>query len=367
MSDTFFIPQFIPQTYADRVQRGAVLHPIFGVLTHPKDIEITTFKLLQIWRHTLTALAGAGWTPGEGAISGTESMQYARNCRPSFVHCKPQTMLCRFRYICPFCYARWVREVWEMVDLAFPNPRSLEAPTELVICEDPTDTLRLPRRIELAPDIPDEPVAEFPYWLIERQHTVNSSFLQDEVYQDAMRYMPLRRSVREQATNTRRKRRTQEELAAARKALLDVQQRVSKDRVAIQEYMGRLLNDVVLRRAATRNLLKPVAMFSHMVVEPASYCWRFQHRQLFMVPAGYVLGDKLDDTRGFVRVHEQPTRKVLFEAVIRACTYPPRLLFRDPAMLALLLQARKGYRLTSTSGLFRNRQAIAEIHRRRNS
>jgi hypothetical protein len=367
MSDAFFAPKFIPQTYADRIQRCAVLHPIFGVLLQPKDIEIATFKLLKIWRRTLTSLAGAGWTPREGAIPGTEDMQYARNCRPSFVHCKPQTMLCRLDYICPFCYGRWVREVWEMVDLAFPNRNSLEPPTTLVICENPDDTGRLPRRIELTPDIPEEPSEGFPYWLIERQHTAHSPFLPDPKYQEVAKYIPIRRSVRERESAAPKKRRTPAQRAAAKAAMKHVQQTFTENRTAIHAYLQRLLNDVILRRAETRKLLKPAAMFSHMVVEPYSYCWRFHHRQLFMVPAGYDLGDRLADTRGVVRIHERPTRRTLFDAVIRTCAYPHKLLFRDPAMLALLLQARKGYRLTSTSGLFRNRRTIDEIHRRRNS
>lgn len=363
MSDAFFIPQFIPQTYADRVQRGAVLYPLTGIPKSDKDITDATFQVLRRWRSFLTLMAGYGWSPRQDATLSSDDMQYARNCRPSFIHCRPQTMLCRLDYICPFCYARWVRRVWEMVDLVFPNPRSLEPPPLQISIDEPEDSHRQSRVIELPAEDTLLP-GEFPYWLIERWHETNWPYLPSEEYREAAELQRLRRSVKEVADDAPRTRRTYSK-DDFRKKLQSMQQRVASDTDKFQEYLELILREMISRRQRMQKELSPLGMFSHITIEPYPLCWHVKQRQLLVVPAGYDLAGRLDNTRGSLRVHQRPTRPELFKAVTRSCLYPSRMLSRDPVLLALLLRARKRYRLTATSGLFRNRQTINEIHRRR--
>ncbi len=364
MSDTYFTPLFIPQTYADRVQRSAVLYQLTGVPTSDKAVADATFQVLRRWRTFLTLMAGYGWSPRQDATMDSGDMQYARNCRPSFMHCRPQTMLCRLDYICPFCYARWVRRVWEMVDLVFPNPRSLEPPPLQISIDEPEDSARQSRVIELPCEPTPPPPGDYPYWLIERWHETNWPYLPSEEYREASELQPLRRSVREVAAGVPRTRRkyTKDDF---RKKLQNMQQRVASDTDKFQDYLQLILREVIDRRKRMQKDLAPLAMFSHVTVEPYPLCWHVKQRQLLVVPAGYDLAGRLDSTRGSLCVYQQPTRPVLFKAVTRVCTYPARMLSRDPVLLALLLRARKRYRLTATSGLFRNRQTINEIHRRR--
>lgn len=364
MSDAYFTPLFIPQTYADRVQRGAVLYPLTGEPSRDKPIADATFQVLRRWRNFLTLMAGYGWAPRQDALLDSDDMQYARNCRPTFIHCKPQTMTCKLEYICPFCYARWVRRVWEMVDLTFPNPNSLSPPTLQISIDEPEDSTRQERVIEMEDELVDHPTDTYPYWLIERWHETNWPYLGTEEYREAAELQPLRRSVAEQATGAPRTRRkfTKE---TYQEKLQNMQRRLAADTDKFQEYLHLILRETISRRQRLQKELDPLALFSHVTIEPYPLCWHVKQRQLIVVPAGYDTAGRLDFTRGGLHIHQRPTRPVLFGAVTRTCRYPVQMLHRDPVLLALLLRTRKRYRLTATSGLFRNRKMLDEIHRRR--
>lgn len=115
-----FTPGGVPRRYPDLVQLYSVLMPLTGTLGDDDQVVASTKKLEGRWRGRVMALAEAGW-PG---LCGNDpkpwrNRRYALNCRPSFIITPERTRCCRHRQVCPFCWARWVREVWLQVDRAF--------------------------------------------------------------------------------------------------------------------------------------------------------------------------------------------------------------------------------------------------------
>lgn len=361
MSDAKFQPQFVPQRYSDRVQRAAVLYPMFGALNKPEEVIDSTIKLQRVWRKFLQIAQDYDWSPG--GAGDAAAMQYARNCLPAFVRGKPVTKCCRLDYICPFCYARKVRDVWESLDMAFPNPRSLTPPTHQIRMNE-SDT-RASRTLELESDLEEHRGQEFPYWLIERRNEVNLPFLPEKVYEDLLAMLPKKRTVAEVAQRVK--------LAPPDISKTEREERFAKaaevravDWPRFYANLQSLLAGMVTGRQKLR-VLKPLGMFVMTVIEPYDYGWHVEHRQLFMVEAGTNHDEYLAQTRGRLVTHTTPTRRTIYEAVIRTCAYPPKMLFRDPALLALLLRARKGFRLSATTGRFRNHADLKELRRRRRS
>lgn len=360
MSDAKFRPRFVPQSYGDRVQRGAVLHPMFGVLTNEAEVIEATFKLVGVWRKALLRLQPHNWLPRTSG-DPTVVMQYARNCRPSFVACQPATAMCCARYICPFCYGRGVRDVWDSLDLAFPNPRSPSPPPTFTAITEQDET-RDSRVLEFSPPREERRDGEFPYWLIERRNEINVPFLPTEAYKGLLVFMSRPRTLQETAAGVKASRTgvTKKERVARFAAIA---KRRSVDFPEFQQYLSEVLRDLVDIRAGLRRL-PTLGMYATTIVEPTAYGWHVENRQLFMVQAGVRLDGALADTRGKLVTHTEPTRKTIFESVIRTCAFPKKLLFRDPALLALLLRTRKGFRLTATTGRFRNQASIQELRRR---
>jgi hypothetical protein len=364
MSDAQFSGEFVPNTYGDRVQRCAVLYPMFGVLRTPEQVTVATFKLLQAWRTTVTRLTQAGWVPpsaGDGDL--TRAVQYLRNCRPTFVKCRPATRMCFLRHTCPFCYARRVREIWEQVDLAFPNPRSPDPPSSVIMfgsAENPTRAVTMP-----AADAEHRTAADFPYWLIERRNELNLPFWDGAVYQQAADMARLPRSVAEIAAGVKR--------APPSLNKTERQQFLSEFGKACDQDFGRFgsrlsyeLSQLLQYRQNLQRCTQSLGMLALTMVEPRDTHWHVEQRQLFMVTPGTDYTQLLSETRGKLVTHQQPTRKVLFEAVARTCAYPPKLLFSNPALLATLLLARKDFRLFATTGRLRNTADTRENRRRRN-
>jgi hypothetical protein len=90
----------------------AMQEAVFNPLTRNMPVQ-TGFKndlleLIERWRARTVELFGAGWDRIQGG-----SFQLSRDCPPSFAYVSPQGLQpCRLYKICPFCWARSVREVF---------------------------------------------------------------------------------------------------------------------------------------------------------------------------------------------------------------------------------------------------------------
>lgn len=297
MTDSPFEFSFVPNTYADRVQRAAVLYPLIGRARSPSMIVQQVERLVRQWRRRLVVLRDAEWVHSEGL----KSLQYARNCCPAFAYARPRTRPCSLVYVCPFCYARWVRDVWLRVDMAFPNQRRAEFnPRHEVTVEDPI------------PDaVPVMPPSAVPYQLIERHHTVYAPCPAD----------PVERLL------------------------------------AIETY----LRGVSQLRPRTIRRIKPRAAFMFVSVEPHGNSLRLRYRQLFMVAEDYELDPAMiENTHGHLRFHAAPSRQTIFGAVARVCRYPTRLMYGDPQDTALILRARQRLRFRASAmfGAFRRAREV---------
>ncbi len=307
MADIKFRYQFVPMTLPDAIQRSAVLYP----LTKPvfaknrEDTEVLvrerTAQLVRIWRARIGALTGIGWVPGPGPYS----ILYCRNCTPSFTYANPRTRPCKVRHLCPFCWARWVRGIWNRMDRLFPNPR-------LRLLQQVSDILdKYDGRTLRVIDVNQHQAAEFPFHLLEQHITVNQVLLPEEG-----NWSP-------------------------------------------EQFIGRYVQELVGLRSSAMQEVTHHGAFSLTTVEPTNRGWRIRHRRLYKVAADY---QPAEEIRGRVIRHERPSRSVLFGAVARVCRYPVALIRSDPSRTLQWLTARQYYtvRLSATLGALRGRQVQDE-------
>lgn len=310
------------------------LSPAHRTLIVDEWVRRYTAKLVKRRRLSLELLAFHGWPP---QVPGTyrDEMQhwYIANCYPTFAIASPSTRTCKLRQFCPFCYAREVREIWERIDAAIPNPRERTEPSEddgpqpVVNYQDPA-TLRhldMPWSVE---------AREYPMHLVERR----SEF-----------FLPFTDAA--------------EDIQAAtvagheQKSDYDDHQLRPTEWVhyATQRLAQRLRESAGGRGAVIREY-GPQAAFLLTVVEPFGTCWHVEQRQLFMVAPGHRIEDQLPPIRrGALVRHEKPTRRVIAEAVARVCAYPKRLLFDDMSLTSIILNARRSVRTSAFFGAFRTR------------
>ena len=358
MSDKLFTYQWVPNRYGDRIQRAAVLYPLFRVCHTAEDVKRNTARLVSRWRAKISAFQAIGYQ----LKSNPCSTQWTRNCCPTFVYAEPRQRACNLRAICPFCYARWVRGIWERVDAVFPNPRTVTlndvagegvyAPTSVGrLHNELPETAQAPpviqpqqqhdehgrslRAIVLDAYAPPAAVL-FPYHLVERRRTYYRPYKLTDTHMTHEQYV---RGLMEAAV------------------------------VARQQLFGRI----------TRQLGRSLrAGFAFTSVEATANGWRFKHRQLFVIDSG-VAEEAFCHLTGHVYRHERPTRKVLFGAVARTCRYPRQLLDKDTTeMTAALLAAKrpvtvdlptdtgirrrtiKGPRMAALYGRFRKHEGVSD-------
>jgi len=313
MGDVHFTLGAIPNRYPDLVQRSAVLYPLYpnrARNAHSVDsIREMTSSLIDRWRARIGALTDAGWMQ-DGAYDQAHTILYARNCRPTFALNRPSTRPCRRRSVCPFCYARWVRDVWVTIDKAFPAPDPSSSGRRMARTRslDMTVTeLRNEPSIEEAEagDPEYETTYTFPFHLIEREH----SFVRDVVSGD----------------------------------------------YSIADNLACILRDSSRGRASFVSQIDPAAAFLYTTVEPHDdgRKWKFTNRQLFKVPADYEFPDEISQsTNGRVQRFDRPSRRVILRAVARACSYPTEMMIGDAERVAQLLHLRQACRIR-TSAMYR--------------
>lgn len=143
-----FTPGDVPGRYQDLIQRLAVLVPLFGTeAVEPEPVPRLTLKLVDRWRGRVMELAEAG-LPGLAGddAKAWQARKYAMNCLPTFAIVPQRTRCCRLREICPFCWAREVRETWMKIDRAFFAPTGGKGPSAFDMVEVGRD-VPLPLRV----------------------------------------------------------------------------------------------------------------------------------------------------------------------------------------------------------------------------
>jgi len=307
MPDVAFNMEWVPNTYAARVQRAAVLYPLAGYTSKPAEIVEKSLNLVSQYRALLYSLQAYGFMP-RGTATG---LRFARNCPPPFAFMSPQTRPCTLRQLCPFCYARWVHDVWRTIDNAFPNPgTAINTSTVSTGCSDID---------ELLPEyeVPDEddsnrtrvidlggnaipPPRVFPYHLIERKHTI----------------------VVQYAGN-------------------------GENPIA---YIRDVVQRVIAARGTQIAAYKHKGAFHFTTIAPSATGWKIKYRTLLKV----LPTSESPDWTGNIRRIEQPTRKEVFKSVVRVCNYPVEIFRDDPEMVATLMLGKGRLRMSAMYGSFRN-------------
>lgn len=111
MSDYAFTFADVPNLPADRVQRAAVLYAICGKQSNKREIINKTQLVVRLWRRRLSELWANEWRPRQSGLA----YQCARNCCPTFAYPNQFPKCCRLSDICPFCYARNVHKLWNLL------------------------------------------------------------------------------------------------------------------------------------------------------------------------------------------------------------------------------------------------------------
>jgi hypothetical protein len=344
MADRTFELLFVPKRVADRIPRQAVLSKLYRPIVSGDDDLIWhyTLKLQKAWRLRLIHLAKSGWTPrgyhneSTHAAAIMKAVQYARNCQPTFCACTQISACCRQRYICPFCYGRWVGGVWSSLSRAFPAIRYYK--------HHPVERDRV---LDLGPTLPPTPGRnEFPFILIERRRAYRLPFLPTPECQESARtgISPglYARRVRKYEDGTLGR------IGKKRFPLpaIDLQE--------AEQYLHAVLRQTTQERGRWIKQLQPTGAFVSTVVQPWPYCWHVEQRQLLMFPTGYIPNrELLEANTTAYREHYFPNRPTLAKAVVRTCAYPQWLMRGSAELTAVLLRARRGTRLSAMYGAFR--------------
>lgn len=293
MPDVDFTLYAVPNRYQDVVQRMAVLSAIRQPAWTSDQVRELTVKLIDQWRARVGSLTSAGWEPSTGNRA-QHSILYARNCRPAFVMTSPPTRPCRNVLVCPWCYARWVRDVWAVIDTDMPAPDPPVTPDET------TEDGREYRSIILdtANDEPVDNRAFFRFHLLERHHTY---------------YRPLTDGGR-----------------------------------TVEQTLTVLMNGIAQSRKLLVDRVDPIGAFIYTTIEPwerGQQQWKIHNRQVFkLTPEQDFPADIVQSTHGRVTRYERPTRKEILRIIARTCRYPVELITGDADLTARLIMTRRAIR-----------------------
>lgn len=289
MNEAVFSFGAVPGRYSDIVQRSAVLYMLQKHANTPDEVRELTSHLVDRWRARVAALVKEGWQPGTGG-EARHNLMYVRNCRPTFVMNKPATRACRHDWICPFCYARWVRDVWLLMDSSFQKAEPIHAAQggqqlRGIECDEPTD------------ESETQYSTVFTHKIVSRRHRMTVPIVPPE-----------------------------NDMSAA-------------------DYLKTALRAIVDKRKDVVRLVDPVGafMFSTIVPDEAGRNWEIIHRQIFKLQQSQSLPECLTGANSNLGIVEEsrPTRKKIHDIVVDVCAYPPQLMVGDPYLVERLLAIRQ--------------------------
>jgi hypothetical protein len=204
------------------------------------------------------------------------------------------------RDICPFCYARWVADIWTKIDSAmvssgFTRRGGQQGNTRI---------------IDLS----------------------GGGFTEDSVFSNHIIERHYKTTTRKEDAN--------------------------EDPVL---YLRRVMQYVVGSRKEKIKAYDPLGAMQYITFEPVDNdVWKLHYRTIMVVPADK---PDPEDLKGRIVRHEEPTRKAIFRVVSRVCRYP-RAWFTSPVeQMSIYMQAKRipsrsgrktALRMSATYGLFRN-------------
>lgn len=292
MPDHDFTYSYVPAGYASRVQWLSVLFPLCQPCRTAREVRYHTEKLGHWWRGRLEELRGQDW----GALQSMQALQAARNCCPTITFATPRSRPCHLRAICPFCYARWSRSIWEATERLFHAETA-----------DKPKWYREDDELESEADAP----LRSRYLLVERYVQCDVRYYNDD----------------------------------------------GENPAQLDANLASLLRVLPRRRSEAVPLLNALGAFQTTTIEPEERAWRVRNRQLLMYKSDAVLPEEFFEDREnrTVRIHKLPTRAVLLKAVSHVCRYPTAMMTAEPWRVAHLLEQRRRSRcrLTATYGAFR--------------
>lgn len=118
-----FTAQYVPNTLSARLQRAVIRHAWLGrkkQRTKASIVKQAHAVLHRYRRKMLDVSLTARFLQNEGVL------RKMANCFPTFIVPVPgqRRVPCERKMFCPWCYSRWVRELWERFDsLLYPEDR----------------------------------------------------------------------------------------------------------------------------------------------------------------------------------------------------------------------------------------------------
>jgi len=104
-----------------------VLYALQRPYSSDDEIRQGTQSLIAQWRARIEILTDRGWQAGKTGRPAVDTISRC-NCLPAFAIATERTRSCGYSNICPFCYARRVRELWNIVDPLCQGRESQPAP-----------------------------------------------------------------------------------------------------------------------------------------------------------------------------------------------------------------------------------------------
>lgn len=93
----------------DIVAAYTVLPKMFDIKTIEIPIdESIIYQMDSIWKYRIKELAKSKWEP----LQKGRQLEFCNNCRPAFCLVHSPTVFCNLRQVCPFCYARYMAEIY---------------------------------------------------------------------------------------------------------------------------------------------------------------------------------------------------------------------------------------------------------------
>lgn len=127
MPDQVFTITQVQKSGCALAQKKAVLWPLFSRRSM-RDHEVIqdVVKLIAAWRKRVSALKIEKWHD----VLAEGKVQFTRNCPPTMVFSTTtQTVrVCNRNHICPWCYSRYVGELYEKLATFLPNRGAYKFP-----------------------------------------------------------------------------------------------------------------------------------------------------------------------------------------------------------------------------------------------
>lgn len=137
------------------IHRKAILWPIFDKpILHELDTRKAVVSLFDAWRARLDVLRDAGFD----SLQSPGALQFARNCPPEMVYYTAKAVKyrsCGFKAICPWCFARYIRNLYSVVAANLPTRGKLFN-SSIKLLEVSNDTIVGPAQVDYLSPILNE-------------------------------------------------------------------------------------------------------------------------------------------------------------------------------------------------------------------